>query len=230
MQSVKEMPVTLSRLFETVHHIKKMEKGTFLFREGSQADEMYIVQSGILQVSKIIPDGRELTIRMCSKGDFVGELNLFSPSSRYLLSARVAESGEVAVIMKDVLEEKLSQDLALSFEFIQWMSLQFRKTQTKFRDLVLHGKKGALYSTLIRISNSYGIRTTKGILVELPFTNQELANFCGTSREVVNRLLSELRKSGIISIDKGSITIHDLDYIKKEIDCEDCPVEICKVD
>nr|WP_275591369.1 Crp/Fnr family transcriptional regulator [Neobacillus cucumis] len=224
------MPVTLSRLFETVHHIKKMEKGTFLFREGSQADEMYIVQSGILQVSKIIPDGRELTIRMCSKGDFVGELNLFSPSSRYLLSARVAESGEVAVIMKDVLEEKLSQDLALSFEFIQWMSLQFRKTQTKFRDLVLHGKKGALYSTLIRISNSYGIRTTKGILVELPFTNQELANFCGTSREVVNRLLSELRKSGIISIDKGSITIHDLDYIKKEIDCEDCPVEICKVD
>ncbi|MED4227346.1 Crp/Fnr family transcriptional regulator [Neobacillus cucumis] len=230
MQSVKEMPVTLSRLFETVHHIKKMEKGTFLFREGSQADEMYIVQSGILQVSKIIPDGRELTIRMCSKGDFVGELNLFSPSSRYLLSARVTESGEVAVIMKDVLEEKLSQDLALSFELIQWMSLQFRKTQTKFRDLVLHGKKGALYSTLIRISNSYGIRTTKGILVELPFTNQELANFCGTSREVVNRLLSELRKSGIISIDKGSITIHDLDYIKKEIDCEDCPVEICKVD
>lgn len=230
MQSVKEMPVTLSRLFETVHHIKKIEKGTFLFREGSQADEMYIVQSGILQVSKIIPDGRELTIRMCSKGDFVGELNLFSASSRYLLSARVAESGEVAVIMKDVLEEKLSQDLALSFEFIQWMSLQFRKTQTKFRDLVLHGKKGALYSTLIRISNSYGIRTTKGILVELPFTNQELANFCGTSREVVNRLLSELRKSGIISIDKGSITIHDLDYIKKEIDCEDCPVEICKVD
>ena len=230
MQSVKEMPVTLSHLFETVHHIKKIEKGTFLFQEGSQADEMYIVQSGILQVSKIIPDGRELTIRMCSKGDFVGELNLFSRSSRYLLSARVVESGEVAVILKDVLEEKLSQNLALSFEFIQWMSLQFRKTQTKFRDLVLHGKKGALYSTLIRISNSYGMKTDQGILVELPFTNQELANFCGTSREVVNRLLSDLRKSDIISIDKGSITIHDIDYLKREIDCEDCPVEICKVD
>ncbi|MEH7119604.1 Crp/Fnr family transcriptional regulator [Neobacillus vireti] len=230
MQSVKEMPVTLSHLFETVHHIKKVKKGTFLFREGSQADEMYFVQNGILQVSKIIPDGRELTIKMCSKGDFVGELNLFSSSPRYLQSARVVESGEVAVIMKDVLEEKLSQNLALSFEFIQWMSLQFRKTQTKFRDLVLHGKKGALYSTLIRISNSYGIQTDQGILVELPFTNQELANFCGTSREVVNRLLSELRKSNMISIDKGFITIHDLDFLKREIDCEDCPIEICKVD
>nr|WP_244440921.1 Crp/Fnr family transcriptional regulator [Neobacillus jeddahensis] len=224
------MPVTLSHLFDTVHHIKKIKKGTFLFQEGSQADEMYIVQSGILQISKIIPDGRELTLRMCSQGDFVGELNLFSPSSRYLLTARVVESGEVAVIMKDVLEEKLSQNLALSFEFIKWMSQQFRKTQTKFRDLVLHGKKGALYSTLIRISNSYGIKTNQGVLVELPLTNQELANFCGTSREVVNRLLSELRRSGIISIEKSTITIHDLEYLKREIDCEECPIEICKVD
>ena len=32
----------------------------------------------------------------------------------------------------------------------------FPKTQTKFRDLVLNGKKGALYSTLIRMTNSYG--------------------------------------------------------------------------
>jgi CRP-like cAMP-binding protein len=230
MQSVKEMPVTLSHLLDTVHHIKKVEKGTFLFQEGSNVDEFYIVQSGILQISKIIPDGRELTLRMCSQGDFVGELNLFSPSSRYLLSARVIESGEVAVIMKDALEENLAQNQSLSFEFIKWMTQQFRKTQTKFRDLVLHGKKGALYSTLIRITNSYGIKTNKGILIELPLTNQELANFCGTSREVVNRLLSDLRKNGILSIDKGTITIHDLDYLKSEIDCEDCPTEICKVD
>jgi CRP-like cAMP-binding protein len=230
MQSVKEIPVTLSHLLDTVHHIKKVEKGTFLFQEGSNVDEFYIVQSGILQISKIIPDGRELTLRMCSQGDFVGELNLFSPSSRYLLSARVIESGEVAVIMKDALEENLAQNQSLSFEFIKWMTQQFRKTQTKFRDLVLHGKKGALYSTLIRITNSYGIKTNKGILIELPLTNQELANFCGTSREVVNRLLSDLRKNGILSIDKGTITIHDLDYLKSEIDCEDCPTEICKVD
>ena len=230
MQSIKEIPVKLTQLFDTVHHTKKIEKGTFLFQEGSAANELYIVQSGIIQISKIIPDGRELTLRMCSSGDFIGELDLFSPAAKYLLSARVAESGEVAVIMKDVLEEKLTHDNELSLEFMKWMSQQYRKTQTKFRDLVLHGKKGALYSTLIRITNSYGINTNQGILIELPLTNQELANFCGTSREVVNRLLSDLRKTGIISIDKGSITIHDLDYLKNEIDCEDCSTEICKID
>ena len=229
MQSLKEVTTELHELFEMVHHIRKMEKGTFLFQEGAVANELYIVQSGILQVSKIIPDGRELTLRMCKKGDLIGEIDLFCPSQKYLLSGRVAESGEVAVIMKDVLEDKLSKNLPLALVFMKWMSQQHRKTQTKFRDLVLHGKKGALYSTLIRISNSYGIKKTDGIMIRLPLTNQELANFCGTSREVVNRLLSDLRKSNIISIDKGTITIHDMDYLRNEIDCERCPVEICKI-
>lgn len=230
MQLVKERSVTLSHLLEMVHTCKHIKKGSFLFQEGDEANELYIVQSGILQLSKIVPDGRELTLRMCNSGDFAGELNLFTPSSQYLVSARVVESGEVAVILRNELEEKLSQNLPLAFEFIKWMSLQYRKTQTKFRDLVLNGKKGALYSTLIRFSNSYGVDTGNGTMINLPLTNQELANFCGTSREVVNRLLSDLRKTGIISISKGIITIHDLNYLKLEIDCENCPVEICKVD
>ncbi|MGG1396346.1 Crp/Fnr family transcriptional regulator [Bacillus salipaludis] len=217
----------LSKLF---HHSSKMEKGSFLFQEGSAANELYMIQSGIVQLTKIIPDGRELTLRMCSRGELVGELDLFTPAPSYLLSSRVVESGEVAVIMKDVLEEKLSTNLPLSLEFMKWMSKQYRKTQTKFRDLVLHGKKGALYSTLIRITNSYGVKTSNGVLIDLPLTNQDLANFCGTSREVVNRLLSELRKNGIISVNKGSIIVHDLNYLKTEIDCEDCPIDICKID
>ena len=51
-------------------------------------------------------------------------------------------------------------DNKLALEFMKWVSIQNRKTQTKFRDLVLHGKKGALYSTLIRLTNSYGKQTS----------------------------------------------------------------------
>ena len=69
-----------------------------------------------------------------------------------------------------------------------------------------------------------------GIELNLHLTNQELANFCGTSREVINRMLSDLRKEEVISVDKGKITIHDLNYLKTEINCEDCPKDLCKMD
>ncbi|CAM3772780.1 Crp/Fnr family transcriptional regulator [Aeromicrobium ponti] len=230
MQPMTGISAELKELLLAVHHKVKMEKGSFLFQEGSAAKELYIVLSGKVQVGKIIPDGRELTVRMCTDGDLVGELSLFSSSPKYMLNAKVTESGEAAVIYKDALEDQLSKDNKLALELMKWMSLQHRKTQTKFRDLILHGKKGALYSTLIRLSNSYGARSREGILIDVALTNQELANFCGTSREVVNRLLSELRKTGAISINKGIITILDLDYLKMEIDCEDCPVDICNIE
>jgi len=230
MQSINEISQNLNNLLQTSNHIRKIEKGTYLFQEGMKANELFIINSGIIQLSKIVPDGRELTLRMCSKGDLVGELALFCLSPKYMLNAKVVESGEVLVIVQEELEEKLKYDHSLALELMKYINLQYRKSQSKFRDLVLHGKKGALYSTLIRLSNSFGEKSNEGITITTPLTNQELANFCGTSREVVNRMLGELRKSGVISIDKGFITIHNLSYLKTEIDCENCPLDICNIE
>lgn len=230
MQAATTMSPNLNKLFEKVHRIKKIDKGAFLFEEGNTASELYIIQSGKFQISKMVPDGRELTIRMCSAGELVGELTLFSPESKHILNARASESGTVAVIQKDKLENEAAKDNELALELVKWLSLQHRKSQTRFRDLVLHGKKGALYSTLIRMVNSYGVEAEEGVRINVSLTNQELANFCGTSREVVNRLLSELRRNNIISIDKGFITVHALNQLKNEIDCESCPLEICNIE
>ena len=107
MQPLTEISTELSQLLQSVHHIRKVEKGTFLYQEGLDATEVFIIQSGKIQISKIIPDGRELTLRLCSTGDLIGELTIFCPSSKYMLNAKVIESGEVAVIYKDELEKRL---------------------------------------------------------------------------------------------------------------------------
>jgi CRP-like cAMP-binding protein len=221
----------LKELLRSAKRMLKIKKGTFLFQEGMPANELYLILSGKLQMIKTCPDGKELCFRICSVGEIVGELTLFTNDPKYLLTAKVIEDGEVAVIQKDYLEEQLLLNPSLTFEYMQWMSNHARRTQTKFRDLILHGKKGALYSTLIRMSNSYGVPLKDGsILIDLPLKNQDLANFCGTTRESINRMLNALKQQEILSIKKGKITIHNLDYLKNEIQCEDCPVEICRIE
>lgn len=218
-------------LFTSFEKKMAVKKGAYLFQEGMVASEIYLILNGSFKISKVTPDGQELTLRLCSKDDLVGELTLFCADAIYMLSAKSMDGhGEVLVISKVVLEQKLAENGKLALEFMKWMSLHYRKTQTKFRDLVLNGRKGALYSTLIRMSNSYGILSGDGILIDLPLTNQELANYCGTSREVVNRMLSDLKKNGVISVNSGRITIHDLNYLKVEIHCENCPDELCRID
>jgi CRP-like cAMP-binding protein len=230
MSEIFEIPSEIKQLFIENKTMKTVKKGNFLFLEGKTAHELYLIKSGRIQISKVIADGRELSLRICSSHDVIGELTLFSSEACYMLSAKILEDTKVYVLPKEVFEEKLSQNGELTIKWLKWIQLQNQQNQTKFRDLILHGKKGALYSTLIRMANSYGRTVKNGVLIDLPLTNQELANFCGSSREVVNRLLSELKKEDVLMSERGSITILDLDYLKNEINCDNCPISICRID
>jgi CRP/FNR family transcriptional regulator len=43
--------------------------------------------------------------------------------------------------------------------------------------------------------------------VDLPFTRQEMAALVGTSRETVTRVLSDMKKNGIIDMDRQKIIV-----------------------
>ncbi len=208
----------------------KIYKDTYLFQEGMNANEIYLIKSGLIHIHQLTSEGRELKLRICKKNDIVGELILFADDATYMLSGKVMADGEVLVINKDELENKLSMNGALTFEFFKWYSDHIRKIQSKQKDLLLNGKKGALYSTLIRLTNSYGVEHRDGILIDILLTNQNLADFCACTRESINRMLSELKKQEIISYDdSGKIIIHDIDFLRDSNGCTNCPIEICNI-
>lgn len=227
-----EIGMNETRLYlEKVRHTsKKYLKGSYLFREGDPISGIYLLKSGKVQIGKVTPEGRELILKLCGEGQMVGEITVFSGPSKYRLDAKAAEDTECFKITIEDLEDALRLDQNLAIAFMRWTGIDQQKTQTKFRDLLLHGKKGALYSTLIRLSNSYGETHPDGILIDVVLTNQELANFCGMTREVVNRMLSDLKRDGIISMKDGKIIIHQIPRLKDAINCEECPIYLCKID
>ncbi|WP_059282417.1 Crp/Fnr family transcriptional regulator [Bacillus coahuilensis] len=229
MRSEEQLHSNIRNFFTDENHKRSVVKGSFLFREGSTANEVYFLQQGRMQISKVIPDGREISLRMTSEGDVIGDFTLFCGTSTHSMNCKALENCTVYSLPKSIFEQKLARNPELTIEWLKWVQLQNRRNETKFRDLILHGKKGALYSTIIRLANSYGKATPDGIVIDLPLTNQELANFCGTSREVVNRLLNELKKEGVLSLEKGYVTLHRLQFLKDSIECEDCPIEVCQI-
>ncbi|WP_438817992.1 Crp/Fnr family transcriptional regulator [Thermolongibacillus altinsuensis] len=208
----------------------KVKKGTFLFQEGQVGENFFVVLSGKFQISKFSGDGKELCLRLCGPNAVIGELMIFSDNGRYLFNGRALEDSEVLVIKNESIEKELLANPEFAVEFLKMMTDHFRKQHTKFRDLVLYGKKGALYSTLIRMANSYGVQTSDGILLDVPVTHQDLANFSSTSRESVNRELNALKSKGIVSFKGRKIIIHSLDYLKRQINCESCPSSYCNIE
>lgn len=235
MQAIKRedglMSEELRSLLDSIGMDKKIDKGTYIFQEGKQADEIFIVNSGLIQISKLSEDGKELALRICKSGSVFGELIMFADDANYLLNAKVLKSGSIKAISKDKLEEHFKVNNDLAFEFIKWTSQQMRAMQYKIRDLVLFGKNGALCSTLIRLSNTYGVKQHNGILIDLCLTDQELAAFAAATRESANRLMIKLRKKDVVLRDEsGRIIIKDMQYLKDQVGCESCPIDICTID
>lgn len=220
----------LFELLEEIGTIKKVKKNTYLFQEGMDANELYMIKSGMIHLHHLTMEGRELTLRICKKDDIIGELILFAEHAKYIVGAKVIADGEVLVIHKDQLERKLSLDGKLTFEFMRWYSNHVRNIQSKQKDLLLNGRKGALYSTLIRLTNSYGVEHREGILIDMLLTNQNLADFCACTRESMNRMLNDLRRQGILSYsNSGKIIIHDIQFLRQRNGCESCPIEKCSI-
>src|SRR5690625_166679 len=232
VKSNKESHISdeLRHLLESLGTDEEIRKNTYLFYQGKNANKVYLIQSGLVQISMASAQGREITLRICRKDDIVGELVLYYMDPKYLLNAQVIESGIVTAVSIDTLHRELERNRVLSVEMLKWVNNHLRRYLVKMKDLLLNGKKGALYSTLIRLSNSYGVQKEKGILINIILTNQELADFCGITREYVNRILGELRREDVISVmSSGKIFIKDLDYLKHAIHCENCPIEICNI-
>lgn len=221
----------LVTLLEGIGTTKQVSKDAYVFCEGMPAQYIYLVKSGLIQIGKMSLDGKELTLRICQEESIIGELTLFADNAFYLLNAKALETSTIYAINKSELEKTLQHDSTLAFEYMKWSSNQMRIFQYKIRDLLLHGKKGAFYSTLIRLANSYGINYQEGIKLDISLTDTELAAFAAATRESANRMLKDLRKHGVVStLESGEIFIKDLQFLRDYIGCEDCPLEICHID
>lgn len=227
---ISKLPDLLIRYFQDYGIQQKFSKNQTICTEGESAKFVYFVVEGCVAISKETASGKELTIRLASGGNCIGENIVFMPIQSYPISAKTIENTTVLSLSKEKLEQLLQQENATLISYMQWLQVQTMREQSKIRDLVLHGKKGALFSTLIRLSNTYGKENAEHqIVIHQHLTNSDLANLCGTSREVVNRLLQELKRESIISEKFGYIIIHDLDYLKNICECDNCPIAICQI-
>ncbi|MFD0698202.1 Crp/Fnr family transcriptional regulator [Paenibacillus sp. GCM10027628] len=218
---------SLSKLQQIMYKMK-VAAGAHLFWEGDPADKLIFIKSGRIKITKSSDEGRQFILYMYQEGDMFGQVDPFRQSLQ-VFNAEVIEESMVGVILQKDLEVLLWQHGDLAVEFMKWMGLVHRMTQTKFRDLMMFGKHGALCSLIIRLTNSYGIQQEGQTVITKKLTNTELADMIGATRESVNRMLSELRKTNAIKFDNGNLIVMNLEYLRDICHCESCPKDVCRL-
>lgn len=218
---------SLNKLFD-IMSFQSFAPNSSLFWAGAEANRLFYLKQGQVKLTKASVEGKEFSLHFFQEGDLIADLSLFN-GHHYSYSGIVTKKSVIGIIQRQDLELLLWQNGDFALEFMKWMSFMNRIIDSKLRDLMFHGKPGALCSTLIRMSNTYGRRTDQGILLEQKFTNAELGELIGATRESVNRMLSDLKQKAVIEQHKGHILIKDIDYLRDICHCENCPLGVCRI-
>lgn len=198
-----------------------VNKGSVLFYEGDVPDHIYLILSGKIRLTKTSAEGKIFFLQTKNKHDLLGELSLFN-GLNYHCNAEVIEDSVLLRFKREDVEKFIESNNEFAIHYMKWLTKENTVTLSQFRDLIFCGKEGALYSILIRLSNEYGMKVKNGILINRKVTNQEIGNYIGATRESINRILKRLENKKIISVNTKYITIHDMDYLKNHLNCNNC--------
>ncbi|MCM3725137.1 Crp/Fnr family transcriptional regulator [Neobacillus cucumis] len=217
------------QFFQKNEPIQKVKAGSALFHQKDPVEYVYLILKGSIALGRVHLRGKEFIVKVLNGKEIIVEYQLFKDNPQYQFFAKALTDCEVLFIKKALFEEFILTDPEAMNALVAWLSTGYLKAQMKCQDLIMNGKKGGLYSILIRLCNSYGVKTENGVLIDLPLTHQELANLTYGTREVIQRALKELREKDIIIYDNQKFTIKNLAYLKTEVDCQNCPFEICGI-
>lgn len=219
----------MSQFFQERESIQRIKAGTFLFQEKDSVESVYLLLSGSIALGRVHFRGKDFILKILNNQELLVEYQIFKSHPRYHFYAKTISDCEVVQIKKEQFEEFIMNDPDAMNAFVTWLSTGYLKAQMKCQDLIMNGKKGGLFSILIRLCNSYGVMTEDGILIDLPLTHQELANLTFGTREVIQRTLMELREKDVIFYDQQKFLIKNINYLKEHVDCQNCSSEICGV-
>ncbi len=181
-----------------------------IFREGDRADRIYQLVDGAVMLYKLLPDGRRQVVELLSAGDVFGlsSLPVHDCSAETLVAASVIAFDRISIEHSPELLRRLSAHV-----HAQLCALH--------EHAVLLGRKSALERVASFVMHCVPGRggyecpgprcRDDSATVRLGMTRQEIADYLGLTLETVSRAFSELRRRGVIAIDKQEeVRVHDL--------------------
>ena len=189
-----------------------------IFSKGDDGDGLYGILDGRVRIFSGDAEGREITLNILDTGDLFGEIALIDGKSR---SADAAAIGTTTLfhIPRRHFVPYLRQSPDLCFSLLEILCSRVRWTSSVIEDRAFLGLEARLAKWLLNLAQDDDtIGRNNEVRLRMKLSQRELGALVGTSREAVNKQFALWRDNGLISIDKGSITLHSPEQLRALID------------
>lgn len=194
------MSQAVLRMLEERTALRAVRWREAVYLQGDAGDTVYLVVRGIVKISSLSPDGREIILALLRQGDVFGEEGLLEEAPRDHM-AEAYEGALLRVITRQDFMAVLCAHPAMTFKVMELVGFRLRTLRHRVESMLFKGAPERLAQALLDLARQHGVKDAEGVLLPFRLSQQDLASMIGVTRETVNVALAGFRSLGLVETD-----------------------------
>jgi len=170
-------------------------KRSLVFDQGDPTRLVYLVKRGRVRISRLTPDGKEVTVAMLGAGDLFGEETLFEEQPRTTVATCMEES-LLCTARADDLFALLSRNPTLALNVAKVLNERLGTASATIEDLAYARVPERIVHLFERLAVEHGVPSSDGVRIDVRLTHADIASLIGSTRETVSLEMSNLLRAG----------------------------------
>ena len=188
---------------------KPYKKGEMIVKSGEEIQNLICIKEGLIKIYRSHMRNSDQIISISKPFEFTYLLSVFS-DTHYNFNISALEDTTVCFISLDNIKKMIAENGSFAMSLLQKLSTATDNVIKNFTNLNQKNLRGRVAYILMFFADDI----YKSHIFSLPVSRKEIAELIGMTAENVIRIMSELRKEGIIRIRTKEIEIKDYQRLK----------------
>ena len=191
--------------------IVEYSRGQIVYDPHHQPAGLYLVIDGIVKVSQVSGQGRNVVIDIYRADEFFGEAALLNQADGSE-QAVVLERARLMMWPTASLQEIVVRRPRLAVALLQLLVQRTVTFKERIESLSEDTIERRLARSLVRFAEHFGVLEDDGSLRMPPFTHELLAQYVCTSREVITLYMTRFRRQGYLRYSRKGISVYTVAF------------------
>lgn len=211
VQAFKEQPArSLEQLASRVD-VRRVRRGAPIWRAGDAASDVFWVRSGVARTMQPAGPEREVTVDYHGRGELLGVL----ADGQHADDAFAHEDLTLLAISATDFQAWMTENAGAATAIVRLVAQSCRRHQQRLALVTMNGAKARLAALLLDLSDRFGVRDSRGVIVDLRLTHREMASLIGATRETVSVAIVELRSDEVVRTEHRRVILLDEDRLRQ---------------
>ncbi|MEH7418241.1 Crp/Fnr family transcriptional regulator [Neobacillus drentensis] len=196
---------------------REWKRHSHVFLQGDPLESVYFIFDGKIKIYKSDISGKEQIVAIAKKGEMFPHVGFFRKGD-YPAYAEVLEPATLIAVPISKFEKVLIENPELCIKVFKVLGEKIIDLQNRLEEQILNNTYEQIVKLIIRLAQKHGMELVDGTIhLKSEFTNKDLANMIGTTRETISRTLTKMKKDELIEVDPDGNMILDIPILMKEI-------------